>query len=325
MHKRMAEILWRNSSVIFGIVLFLAFGIAAPRFFTLHSLENILVSASSVGIVATGMTFVLLTGGIDLSVGSIMYLAAVAAGFVIGELSAPVWVGILACIMVGMAAGALNALLIVRLHVLPFIVTLGTMISLRGLALFVTKSVPVRFPESVSMMGTVSVAGIPLPVVTLVIVAILAQVFLSKTRQGRQLYALGYDAPAANKAGISTGRLVASAYIVCGVCAAAGGFVSISQLGIVNAGFGTGAEFDAIASAVLGGTSLFGGVGTVLPGTVLGAVIIQMVQAGLVFTRMDLYIQPLVMAGIIFVTVYSDSLRNKILRTMQRRTIIKNK
>ncbi len=151
--------------------------------------------------------------------------------------------------------------------------------------------------------------------------ALVAQLVLSRTPVGRHIYAVGNDPRAAAKANIAVGRTLVTAYLVCGACAALAGFVSVSQLGIVNAGFGEFAELYAIAAAVLGGTSLFGGVGSVLPGTVLGAVLIQMVQSGLVFLRVDIYLQPLVQAGIIFVAVLLNSLRNAVLVRLQRRTI----
>jgi ribose/xylose/arabinose/galactoside ABC-type transport system permease subunit len=164
---------------------------------------------------------------------------------------------------------------------------------------------------------------IPLPIVLFAFVVFLAWLFLGQTQQGRQIYAVGNDIEAAKKAGINTTPLIASTYIISGMCAALGGFVAISQLNRMNPNFGSGDEFDAIAAAVLGGASLFGGIGSVFPGTVLGTVMIQMIQAGLVFTQVDLYIQPLVMAGIIFLAVFIDSFRNTQLKKLERRHIMK--
>jgi ribose transport system permease protein len=132
---------------------------------------------------------------------------------------------------------------------------------------------------------------------------------------------VGNDSEAAKKAGLNVGRVIGTVYIVSGLMAALGGFVSVAQQGVVHPGFGEGYEFNAIAATVLGGTSLFGGVGSVFPGTVLGAVLIQMIQTGLIFTKVDLYLQPLITAAIIFFAVLLDAFRNVQLQKMRRRNI----
>ena len=313
----------KHSSIVLFVMLFCVFGGVAPRFFAVQNVENILVNASYIGIVAVGITMVLLTGGIDLSVGANMYLSCIVAGLLLDK-GMPVWVAAATCITIGATIGALNAFFIVQLRAVAFVVTLAMMIAVRGIGLYGTRSIPVDFPESITLMATVRVFGIaPLPIVLFGLVAVCAHVLLSYTTTGRHLYAVGEDVDKARTAGIATGRILALAYVLCGVCAAGGGLVSVGQVGIVKEGLGQGDEFDAIAAAVLGGTSLFGGVGNVLPGTVLGTILIQTVQAGLVFTGIDLYIQPLVMAGIIFLAVFIDSMRIMHLRKARRRHIMK--
>jgi ribose/xylose/arabinose/galactoside ABC-type transport system permease subunit len=164
---------------------------------------------------------------------------------------------------------------------------------------------------------------IPLHVFIFGLVVLVAAVYLSFTKPGRHLYAVGNDEETAEKAGIKTKPIISISYMISGTLAALGGFVSITQLGRVNANFGSGDEFDAIAAAVLGGASLFGGVGSVFPGTVLGTVMIQMIQAGLIFTRVDLYIQPIIQAGIIFFAVFLDSQRTSQIKKLERRNIMK--
>ena len=306
---------------ILFVVIFVGFGIASEPFLSVQSFENIVKQASFVGIVAIGLTFVMLTGGIDLSVGTNMYVSTVVAGLLMAEYDVSPWLAFLACLATGAAFGAVNAFLIVRLGMVPFIVTLGTLVAGRGFGLQLTESRGVMLPNDMLRFGSGDLFGIPNPILVFLTVAVLAQILLSSTPLGRHIYAVGADAKAAEKAGIGKGRTVASAYLICGCCAGLGGFVGVSQLGIVNAGFGEFAELLAIAAAVLGGTSLFGGVGSVLPGTVLGAVLIQMVQSGLVFLRVDIYLQPLIQAFIIFVAVILDSVRNAILGRMARRMI----
>jgi ribose/xylose/arabinose/galactoside ABC-type transport system permease subunit len=318
---RLAMLALRLAPLILFGAIFLGFGLASERFLSLQSFENVVKQASFIGIVAVGLTFVMLTGGIDLSVGTNMYLSAVVAGLLMQEAGLSPWVAFGACIATGLAFGAVNALMIVRLGMVPFIVTLGTLVAGRGLALQLTESRGVMLPGEVLRFGSGDLLGVPNPIVAFLLVAVAAQLALSRTPLGRHVYAVGNDAGAAAKAGIGVGRTLTAAYLACGACAALGGFVSVSQLGIVNPGFGEFAELYAIAAAVLGGTSLFGGVGSVLPGTVLGAVLIQMVQSGLVFLRVDIYVQPLVQAFIIFVAVILDSLRNAFLGRLRRRKI----
>jgi ribose/xylose/arabinose/galactoside ABC-type transport system permease subunit len=225
---------------------------------------------------------------------------------------------------VGLLFGGVNAFLVTRLRVIPFVATLGTMVAGRGLGWLLTESKEVTFPDSVVSMGSVSILGVvPLPIVIFGAVVLVAHLFLMRTPRGRQIYAVGNDAEAAAKAGIHTNRVLATAYMSCGLLAALGGFVTVAQLGNVNAGFGEGMEFKAIAAAVLGGTSLFGGIGTVFPGAVLGAILIPMVSAGLVFTHTNLYLRPLIEAGIIFLAVFLDSLRTKYLTRLGRRRTMK--
>jgi ribose/xylose/arabinose/galactoside ABC-type transport system permease subunit len=268
------------------------------------------------------MTFVLITGGIDLSVGSNMYLSGAVAGLLMQDVGAPMWLAILACLAVGLLFGAVNAFLVTRLSVIPFVATLGTMVAGRGLGWFLTESKEVTFPEGVVSMGAWDVLGIlPLPILIFGVVVLRAHLYLTRTPRGRQIYAVGNDPGAAEKAGIPTARVLSTAYLVCGLLAALGGFVMVAKLGNINSGFGEGVEFKAIAAAVLGGTSLFGGIGTVFPGAVLGAILIPMVSAGLVFANTNLYLRPLIEAGIIFLAVFLDSLRIRQLANLGRRPI----
>ena len=314
--------LLQNTPIILFVIVFVLFGILSPSFLEYGSLEDIVKQASYIGIVAVGMTFVLLTAGIDLSVGSNMYLSAAVAGLLIKNYSIPVGLAFIACLGVGLLFGAFNALAVTKLKIIPFVVTLGTLVAGRGIGLWLTKSVQVEFPDSVSRIGSERLFGLmPLPTVVFAVVVLCATIFLKRTATGRQIYAVGNDLEAAKKAGINTDRVRATAFIICGLLAALGGFVSVAQLGTVDAGFGEQREFDAIAAAVLGGTSLFGGIGSVFPGTVMGAVLIQMVQAGLVVNQVDLYLQPLVAAAIIFLAVLLDSVRNAQLAKLRRRHI----
>jgi ribose/xylose/arabinose/galactoside ABC-type transport system permease subunit len=251
-----------------------------------------------------------------------MYLSAVTAGVLIPDHGFPVGPALGVCLFVGLLFGAVNALLVTKVRLIPFIATLATLVAGRGLGLFLTRSEPLAFPDSVLTIGSTSLFGVvPLPIAIFAVVVFAAQLFLSAVPRGRQLYAVGHDPDTAVKAGIPAEKVRATAYLACGFLAALGGFVSVAQLGNVNSGFGEFDEFDAIAAAVLGGASLFGGKGSVFPGTVLGVVLIQMVAVGLVAVQVDLYIQPMLEAGIIFFAVFLDSLRNRLLARLGRRPI----
>lgn len=311
----------KNVPFLLFIAIFLVFGLMSDRFLELQSFANIVKQASFIGIVAIGMTFVMLTGGIDLSVGTNMYLSTVVAGLLMKNYQLDPWLAFIACLATGLAMGAINAVLIVRLRMVPFIVTLGTLVAGRGIGLLLTESRGVILPNELFDFGSGSTFGVPNPILVFVVVAIVGHLILSRTVLGRHIYAVGYDAATAKKAGIPVNRTLGSVYLVSGFCAALGGFVSVSQLGIVNAGFGEFSELYAIAAAVLGGTSLFGGIGSILPGTVLGAVLIQMVQSGLVFVRVDIYLQPIIQAAIIFFAVLLDSIRSRKLADLGKRRI----
>lgn len=319
--RNLGQILLNNSTVVLFAAVFIIFGLSSPKFFELDSVMNTIIKqASFTGIIAVGMTFVLLTAGIDLSVGSNMYLSSVIAGLLMRHAGLDVLPALVVALVVGTLYGAFNAFCIVRLKIIPFMVTLGTLVVGRGIGTALTESKQIDFPPTMTQFGLTSILGIPMPIIAFVIVAIVAFIILTRTPIGRQIYAVGNDIEVAKKAGINTDRVIALVYIFSGFCAALAGFILIAQIGRLDRSFGEGREFDAIAAAVLGGTSLFGGVGGVT-GTVIGALLIQMVQAGLVFNSVNLYLQPMVRAVIIFIAVFFDSLREANLAKLKRRFI----
>ncbi|MEM8552612.1 MAG: ABC transporter permease [Pseudomonadota bacterium] len=310
----------RFATPIVFLVIVGVFAALSPQFLSAENLANVIKQASFVGIAAIGITFVLLTRGIDLSVGSVMYLAPLLAGFAMRDLGVGVVGGLLTAILAGLAMGAINALFIVRFNIAPFIVTLSTLFFFRGLGTVLTQSRQFDFDRSLLDFGLASIAGVPVPVIFLVIIALAAHITLSRTPFGRQIYAVGADPDAAKKAGIRNGWVIARVYLISSVCAALAGFILIAQIGRLDVAFGEGREFDVIAAAVLGGASLFGGVGTAF-GAVVGAVLIQLVKTGLVFAAVNLYLQPIVLGAVIFFAVLVDSFRVIRMRRSRRRTI----
>lgn len=309
-----------NAPLLLFVVVLGILGAQTPKFLSPDNLLNLLVQSSAVVIVATGMTFVLITAGVDLSVGAIMFVAAAVAGkmMLAGQ---PLFLALSAMLGVGLVFGAINACFVAGLRIVAFIVTLGTLFVGRGFALWITQTRAMNLPESFVQLGSARVLGIPLPVLVAGIVIVLAQLILSQTPFGRQLYALGNNADHARKAGINATRLVVAVYVLSGLCAALGAAISLAQLGAVSPRFGLEYEFKAIAAAVLGGTSLFGGRGSVFPGTVLGAVLIQSVENGLNLLNVDPYLYPLITSAIIFIAVLLDSMRSRVLTALSRRRI----
>jgi ribose transport system permease protein len=317
---RLTEFFLRNTSPLLFIGVFLFFGLQAPRFFEPESISNIIKQAAFTGIVATGMTFVLLTAGIDLSVGSNMYLSALVAGMLMQEPGFGVIPALIVTLMAGALFGAINAFCIVKLKITPFVVTLATLVAGRGLGTAITESHGVEYPRSFLDFGGSSLIGIPMPIIVFALVVLAAFFILVYTPFGRQVYAVGNNIEAAQKAGINTDRVIALVYIICGVCAALGGFILIAQIGRLTQPFAKGNELDVIAATVLGGTSLFGGVGNAF-GAVLGAVLIQMVDAGLVYIQVNIYLQPMIRAAIIFLAIFFDGIRDSRLARLKRRYI----
>jgi len=321
---RLIGLLLRNATAILFIVVFAYFAASADNFFGTENTLNIIKQASFVGVIAVGMTFVLLTAGIDLSVGSNMYVSAMTVGYLLQlpglQGGFGVFAGIVVGLMTGAAFGAINAFCVVYLRITPFLVTLATMVAGHGLVTAITESFGIDYPAAFIAFGAASILGVPVPIVIFAIVVATAHLVLTRTPFGRQLYAVGNDVEGARKAGVDCNRIIFTTYVISGVSAALGGVTLIALVGRLNQTFGVGKEFDAITAAVLGGTSLFGGVGSAF-GAVVGSVLVQMVQAGMVFVKVNLYLQPIVLAGIIFLAVFFDSLREARLLKLKRRFI----
>ena len=318
--KSLTDLFLQNATyVMFGAVV-LYFGVQQTSFLMPDSMANVVKQASFIGIAAIGMTFVLLTAGIDLSVGSVMYVAPLIAGLLMQALDLPPSIGLFIAIVVGGVLGALNAFFIVVLRIVPFIATLSSLFLFRGFGTWLTSSKQFDFADEFRAFGLSSLFHIPLPIWVFALVLIFAHYMLSHTGFGRQVYALGNSQEGARKAGLKTASIQARCYMMCSACAALSGYMLISQIGRLDAGFGEGSEFDVIAAAVLGGVSLFGGVGSVFNAAV-GAILIQTVKLGLVFTGVNLYAQPIMQGFIIFLAVLVDGIRDKRTTALLKRTI----
>lgn len=316
--NRLALLGLQNAPLILFAVVLLTFGLMSDRFLAIANFRNIVIQAAPIGILAIGMTFVLLTAQIDLSVGATMYLTACMLALAFTGLPWPV--GLVLVTLLAALVGVINGLIVTVLGVASFITTLSTLFVLRGIAMWMSETRTLPFPDQITDLNRASVLGLPSAILAFAAVFALAWVVLHRTAFGRQIYAVGEDAEAARKAGIPAKRITFACFVICAICAGVGGFVTVTQIGAVGPKYGDQVEFAAVAAAVLGGVSLFGGRGSVA-GTVFGAILIKTVQNGLNIVNADPYIYPLVTGSIIFLAVAVDGLRTRILDTLNRRTI----
>jgi ribose transport system permease protein len=304
----------RWAPVILIVLVLALFAALSPRFLTIENLQAILNQSSWLVVVALGANFVLLTGGVDLSAGTTMYLAAVVAG--LGFAHAPALLALPAAAIVGLLFGAMNGFLIVSLAVPAFIVTLSTAFIGRGFGLFLSGTRMVFAGEAVSDLGRTQGGRSPL-LMTVLGVLLIGWILLRAMPFGRYVFAVGADVNGARRAGVPTGPTLLGVYCISGLFAGVGGFISFSQTSAASAAFGQNAEFLAIAAAVLGGTSLFGGRGTLLA-PVLGALLIISVQNGLTLMNANPYAYPLITGGVIFVAALIDSVRARLVERLDR-------
>lgn len=254
------------------------------RFLTADNLLNQCRLMAEVGLVALPMTYIIITGGIDLSVGSILGLCAIVLGVAWKKMGLPLELAIVLCLCTGALAGALNGLFITRVGVPPLIMTLATLALYRGLAEGISQARSVRgYPEWFYQFGQGEMFGIPVQLWLLVSALLVTAFILSRTVFGRTLYAMGHNETGARFAGMAVDRSKMLIYTFSGFMAGLASFVFVSRVSTTRSDMGTGLELDVIAAVVLGGTSIFGGTGTII-GTALGVILIQLLKNGLALT-----------------------------------------
>lgn len=303
------------------IALVVVFSLASPNFMQTQNVLAILQATSVNGVLAIAATLVIITGGIDLSVGTLMTFCAVITGLVLTYLGLPLPLGVLASILAGTACGLVSGTIIAKLKVPPFIATLGMMLILKGLSLVISGTRPIYFNDTPgftqiaqgSLVGAV-IPGLPIPngVMILFAVALLAAFVLSKTALGRYTFALGSNEEAVRLSGVNVDRWKIGVYALAGAICGVAGLLIASRLNSAQPALGQGYELDAIAAVVIGGTSLSGGRGTVL-GTLIGALIISVLANGLRILSVAQEWQTVVTGSIIILAVYADILRRRTL------------
>jgi ribose transport system permease protein len=289
-------------------VAFLIFTLKNPLFASKSELQNLGIDLSEFGILAIGESFAIITGGIDLGVGSLTALMVVLSGWLTTTRGLPVGLAFAVTIAIGAAVGLWHGLWITRLGIAPFIITLVTFIGAAGADEAIAQTpIPISSPTFLDVAAS-TVFGVPISVIIFAVIALLAWFFLERTYLGRQVYAVGGSREAARLAGIPTNRRIVLAYVVSGSCAAVVGIIFASQLTSGTADSTTGYELTAIASAVIGGVSLIGGQGRII-GVVAGAALLVVLEQGLVAINVDAYYQSMVVALVLLIAVVADRLR----------------
>jgi ribose transport system permease protein len=305
-----AEVVRRLSVLGILLLICLVFALGSSEFLTASNLLNVALQTSIIAIVAIGMTFVILTAGIDLSVGSLMALCgAVAAGIAVRQ-GMDTYLSISIALGVGLILGAINGLMVVRGGIPPFVATLSMLAIARGLTLVYTQGRPIAgLDERFIYWGTGQVWGIPIPVIIMILIAIIAHIVTRYTPFGLHVYSTGGNEETTRLAGISPDRIKIAVYMISGFIAAIGGVLLTARLWSAQPNAAAGWELDAIAAPVLGGTSLFGGVGSI-GGTVIGAFIIGVLSNGLNLMGVPSYYQQ-VIKGLVLILAVTVDLINK--------------
>ena len=307
----------RNYNALFGltllallVLLWVILSVATQSFASGNNISNLLRQGSMIAILAVGQTFVIITGGIDLSVGAVVGFATVIAAMLINA-GVPVFIAILLTLLVGVAIGMFHGFGIVKMGLPPFIITLATLTSLRGIGLLMTNGNSISINnDAFQEFSRNSFLGVPNLFWMVIMVGIPAYIFLHHSRWGRYLFSVGSNAEASRLSGVNVQRTIYMAYTLSGLCAAFVGVLLASRIGIGNPTQAEGWELQAIASSVIGGTSLFGAVGSV-HGPLLGAFILATINNGANLLNVNAFWQRIITGVLIIVIVYFDGLRRR--------------
>lgn len=318
--------LHKLSALLTLLLLILAFSFTSPAFLSVNNGLTVLLQTSVIGLLAIGMTLVIITGGIDLSVGSVLALSGVVTGLAI-KAGIPVMPAMAFGIVAGAFCGFINGLVITKLRITPFVATLGMMMIARGVALQLTGAAPIsRLGEAFGQLGNgsffrivemqangfpkVIFPGIPYPAVLLVVMALIGGFLLQRRQIGRHIFSVGSNEEAARLSGVKVDRTKTWAYTASGALAGLAGMVLMSRLVTVQPNEGVMYELDAIAASVIGGASLMGGVGSI-SGSMIGAFIIGVLRNGLNMAGTSAFIQQIIIGIVVIGAVYIDQIRNR--------------
>lgn len=295
--------------ILLGMCVALTLAVGS-KFLSASNIISVIRQFSFYGILAIGMCMVIITGGIDISVGSVFALSGVISCMAITKWGIPVFISV----VLGLAAGALmgyfNGFCVTSLKLPPMIATLGMQSIARGVAYTVTGGYPIgSLPDSFKFIGLGSILGIPTPIILMVVIAVIAIFFLKQTVTGRRIYAIGGNEEGARISGVNVSSIKRLVYMLCGLMAAVSGIAMAARLGVGQSTAGQGYEMDAIAATVIGGASLSGGSGSIV-GAIIGAAIMGVLRNGLVLLDVSAYWQQTVIGIVILAAVALDNLRH---------------
>lgn len=304
-NEKLINLVIKYKSALILLLLCIVVSILTPKFLNWNNIMNIAQQTTINGIIAIGMACVILTGGIDLSVGSVLAFSTMVAGLLINA-GCPGWVAGIAGVIIGGLIGTVNGTLISTMSLPPFIVTLASMSVFRGFTMLASGGMPVGMQNSISFFGAGYVLGIPFPVIVLAIIAVIMLFILNKTRFGRHVYALGGNEATAHLCGIKVNKTKIMVYAISGILAAISGLIIAARLNSAQPDAGTSYEMDAIAAAVIGGCSMSqGGVGTI-GGVVIGAFIIGVLNNALNLLNVSPFWQTAVKGFVILAAIIID-------------------
>ncbi|MGD7002919.1 ABC transporter permease [Corynebacterium halotolerans] len=307
--RRIGQWMMNNGALVGLVLLCVALFIATPHFLTVPNLINIGIQAATVAILAFGMTFVIVTAGIDLSVGSVAALGAMVSAYFFTETGLPGWLTLLAGLAMGLLAGAISGLAVAYGKLPAFIATLAMMSVARGVTLVISQGSPIPTAPSVNWLGS-TVAGVPIPILMMALAGLACWFILSRTVLGRSMYAIGGNMEAARLSGLPVKKILVSVYALAGLFAGLAGLVMAGRLASAQPQAGVGYELDAIAAVVIGGASLAGGTGKAT-GTLVGAILLAVIRNGLNILNVSSFWQQIVIGCVIALAVGFDVIRNK--------------
>jgi len=300
----------RLGMVLSLVIMVIVFSLLNENYFQLSNLQSILISASLMGLVAIGESYLIIAGHVDLSPGSVSAFSGMLAAILL-SMGVPAVAALLIVVLSGMLIGFLNATLVTRLRLEPFIATLATMSIIRGLAFITNNGKPVPISNELFLaFGVFPILGLPLPVWILIIVMILFTVILARTRFGRNIYIIGGNSTAARLAGINSRKIVTRLYMISAGLSALGGAILASRMNAGHPAASNGLEFDAVTAAILGGIAFSGGVGT-LTGTILGILVLQGFTNGLLLMNIPSFWQYVARGVLLIVALSFDFIRNR--------------
>ncbi len=296
--------------IIVSVLIFLS--VSTDSFLTVNNIMSLLHSSAPMIITASGLALVIMSGNIDISIGSVTFVSSTVSAILIVRLGFSPIIAIPLIFVTGAASGAITGLVVTKLKVNPLIASMGMLFILRGIALRLTEGRVISLPDSFRNFGNFRIGPVYIDFLIALCFIIFVHILHTKTSFGRNIMAIGNDTHAAKTIGINTEKTIFISFLLSGLFASIGGFFNAMQLGGVTLHMGQGLEFSAIAMIVVGGISLFGGEGSVIPGFLLGVFTLNLIENGLNLVGASPYAYPFVRGGVIFIAMYADTLKNRV-------------